>query len=296
MEYLRNFLLIGLPATESSNAFLMPLAGHELGHSLWHSEKLGDAFEHALEKEVLHSIASSSNWAKYEEHFPGQTKDELAISLTARLSWTPCLEWALRQAEEVFCDLVGLWLFGEAYLYSFAYLLSPRRSAPRFVLYPQTRARAEILVDAASSYQVSVPSPFVDLFAEQTAPEDGRTAFLLGIADAAAAHFVPKLVDEVGSLLAGRDVRQRDSSIVAACLDDFALMVPARSAETQLTDVLNAGWVALLAPQSWADQRAVTEAGGTQNLLNELVLKSAELLEIGARRKRREAKTDAPQR
>ena len=32
---LPGFVLIGLPAPESSNPLLVPLAGHELGHSLW---------------------------------------------------------------------------------------------------------------------------------------------------------------------------------------------------------------------------------------------------------------------
>src|ERR1700733_2146910 len=32
---LPNFVLIGLPASESGNALIIPLSGHELGHSVW---------------------------------------------------------------------------------------------------------------------------------------------------------------------------------------------------------------------------------------------------------------------
>ena len=32
---LPGFVFIGLPAPESANPFLIPLGGHELGHSAW---------------------------------------------------------------------------------------------------------------------------------------------------------------------------------------------------------------------------------------------------------------------
>jgi hypothetical protein len=35
VDGLPDFVFVGLPASESDNGFLLPLAGHELGHSLW---------------------------------------------------------------------------------------------------------------------------------------------------------------------------------------------------------------------------------------------------------------------
>ena len=35
-----DFVLIGFPASESANPLVVPLAGHELGHSLWSSKRL----------------------------------------------------------------------------------------------------------------------------------------------------------------------------------------------------------------------------------------------------------------
>src|SRR5258708_1445850 len=39
-DYLQNFVLIGLPASEAENPLLVPLAGHELGHSVWRRRNL----------------------------------------------------------------------------------------------------------------------------------------------------------------------------------------------------------------------------------------------------------------
>lgn len=41
MTDLPGFVLIGLPAPESANPLLVPLAGHELGHWLWQAANLG---------------------------------------------------------------------------------------------------------------------------------------------------------------------------------------------------------------------------------------------------------------
>lgn len=39
-----SFVLLGLPASESSNPLLIPLAGHELGHSLWEEAGIEEVY------------------------------------------------------------------------------------------------------------------------------------------------------------------------------------------------------------------------------------------------------------
>ena len=39
--------------------------------------------------------------------------------------WEQAVAWCLRQAEESFCDFIGVRLFHLSYLDAFAYLLSP---------------------------------------------------------------------------------------------------------------------------------------------------------------------------
>ena len=44
-----DYILIGQPATESSNPFVIPLAGHELGHSVWAIKGLGKEFKSLIQ-------------------------------------------------------------------------------------------------------------------------------------------------------------------------------------------------------------------------------------------------------
>jgi len=50
------FVLIGLPATESSNPLVIPLAGHELGHSVWERNKLAGYFNSRIRQSILKEV------------------------------------------------------------------------------------------------------------------------------------------------------------------------------------------------------------------------------------------------
>lgn len=135
-EHIPDFVLIGLPAPESANPFLIPLAGHELGHSCWKHKKYKMIFERRIYDDVLNEIRS--DWGKYQKLFPPMTEaDFLNSPLLTLQVWKPAAVFALRQAEELFCDFVGLRLFGESYLYAFAYLIGPCRGVDRPPKYPK---------------------------------------------------------------------------------------------------------------------------------------------------------------
>ena len=53
---LPEFVLIGVPAYESSNPLLISLAGHELGHNVWNQQDLGKKYDAALRTEVLKAL------------------------------------------------------------------------------------------------------------------------------------------------------------------------------------------------------------------------------------------------
>src|ERR1700730_18347132 len=53
---LPDFVFIGLPASESEKALLLPLAGHEFGHSLWRRNGENAAYENAMVDELLKQI------------------------------------------------------------------------------------------------------------------------------------------------------------------------------------------------------------------------------------------------
>ena len=50
---LPGYVLLGMPATESSNALLLPLTGHELGHSVWTNENLEDKWAADVEQKFV---------------------------------------------------------------------------------------------------------------------------------------------------------------------------------------------------------------------------------------------------
>ena len=55
-DFLPSYVLIGLPAPESSNPLLLPLAGHELGHSLWRANDVGDELNFSVVQHVINAI------------------------------------------------------------------------------------------------------------------------------------------------------------------------------------------------------------------------------------------------
>ncbi len=65
--FLSDFVLIGLPASESSNALIVPLAGHELGHLLWRKERYKTQFIPEIEGHVIEQIII--RWDTYKRLF-----------------------------------------------------------------------------------------------------------------------------------------------------------------------------------------------------------------------------------
>lgn len=278
-QYLPNFVLIGLPAPESSNPFLLPLAGHELGHSAWTLCGLARQMEKAVEKAVIEEI--TQGWIEYESFFHSFKPEQVGTDLFARPMWKPAWDWALRQCEEHFCDFFGLRIFGEAYLHAFAYLLAPQRQGMRPLIYPNLKTRAECLDDAAREYGLTVPEGYADMFEnlQDPAPEQLRENLLLSLADAARTKFVDVLRSEVDKIVSNAGILTRSPALVENCGKRLALMVPAERS-MGLANILNAAWRGWLDPKFFSDQQY---NGRKLENLREVVLKSIEILEIEAR-------------
>ncbi len=106
---LSSFVLIGFPAPESSNPLLIPLAGHELGHTLWSELKLKNVFYKTLENKILKSIKNNiENIKKKFQYVTGL--DDLFVNNIITYN---AINFALRQIEEYFCDFIGLRIFGD---------------------------------------------------------------------------------------------------------------------------------------------------------------------------------------
>ena len=143
---IQDYVLIGFPASESSNPLLVPLAGHELGHHLWKVEHLSDHYQHDLETKVVAEI-TQNRWAEYHELFPQFKPVDLTEDVSAHRTWRPAYTWGILQAEEIFGDLLAVRVFHEAYLHAFIYFSSPGTPGQRAADYPNLRRRARHITE-----------------------------------------------------------------------------------------------------------------------------------------------------
>ncbi|MBI4028100.1 MAG: hypothetical protein HY360_24160 [Verrucomicrobia bacterium] len=283
---LPRFVFIGVPAHESGNPLIVPVAGHELGHALWAEEVekslWNAAFNRRLEAAILGKIRAQ--WSGFHKLHPEVVKPEdLNATWVDIATWAPAFTWAKRQSEEYFCDFVGLRLFGESYLYAFAHLLSPVLEGRRTLHYPNMLRRVRFQLQAARQYGITPPANYETWFQDQDEPtdDDRHEKFLVGLADSAADELAPELITHASSLLhqpglpdwRDEEQRQKHIAIVQRINDDFALVAPAESTGN-IAHILNAGWKAALSgiPQ------VVNHS--SEKVLRELVLKSLDVLEF----------------
>jgi hypothetical protein len=264
---LPDFVLLGLPACESGNPLLVPLAGHELGHTAWRTRSFVEHFGPLVQREIRALVETSE--AKYEELFGGDLSDLfVAQSLAAAYS---C---AMRQIEESFCDFLGLRLFSESYLFAFAYLLTPG-AGERSAVYPSMEDRVSALIAASAEYGVVAPDGYESWFTGETPQKlSEKETYLLGLADAARSNLLDELVSKADSVAEAANVPERSKSKIQEIERAFRLLTPASSVG-DLTNILNAAWNAFHDESYWSEislDRIET--------LNEIVLKSIEILEF----------------
>jgi len=279
---LPNFVLIGFPAPESANPLLLPLAGHELGHTVWSARNYSFKYKKSIEQHIIDDIEKRSD--EYQQLFavdnlkPGEAETNIFVRRRIALASA----WALRQAEEYFCDFLGLCLFDTAYLHAFAYLISPSPGGERAVFYPKVKNRIARLIDAAQEYQKSapeayhVPDDYADLFQDQSEPaaSEREKRFFSEIADPASASVVSALIEdarEIVNVSLITAVTKEEKKIV---LESFKFVVPAKNA--RLSSIVNAAWDVYHDDKFWPE--IPTELKNAT--LKELTLKSIEVLEI----------------
>jgi hypothetical protein len=280
MPELPKFVLIGLPATESGNALLAPLAGHEMGHSIWALERAENIYQQVVFEGIVSAVRM--RWAALRGLIAGHLTDDakVASDLVARQRLVPAVKWALRQCEEVFCDLVGLRLFGEAYLHAFAYLLAPGLStdpSERIRDYPTAWQRVQYLVNAAGVYGIPVPADFQQMFEKDPTTSGAPTdllSLLQELSDEATRGQVDAITRHVKQYADNHNAPPIHNSAVDTALRHLGLMVPAES--PRIAEILIAGWKAAKDESLWPG----IDKARRRLILSELVLKSAEVLEF----------------
>jgi len=281
---MKSFILIGFPATESSNPFLIPLAGHELGHNLWLKHGMESRVK-VIVTQLIQDEIQKNRWDKFKDLYKIKELEQSKFwgDLFNKEIIGPATVWATLQAEETFCDLVGLRIFGSSFLHAFVYLLSPGQRS-RHVAYPSSNRRITNLLDAARKWKLKVPAEYRNVFQQD---DQGRFIekdnFQLDLAEFAVAKLVPHLRATANQLVTAAKLKSTDPKAVQEIRERIGLTVPAENAKS-LASILEAGWDANLDETLWRDFDHLDVDSKYENLM-EIVLKSIEALEIQSRTK-----------
>ena len=239
---LNNFVFIGFPATESANPLIVPLSGHEIGHSLWIGSSGVTRHKKCIHDNLITILERRLSDFKNALLKPDLTVKDISDNMFVIQTWAPTVFWTEKQAEESFCDFVGLRLFGTAYFYAFAYLLSPSIGGKRSYRYPNLRKRIKNLLAAAGKYGINVPPNYEQQFEDLEQSEGTRTdLFLLEVADECLQAIIPTLIDDADNLLSTRSVPRPSTDEIRRIVDSFHRVVPATRARS-IADILNAAW------------------------------------------------------
>jgi hypothetical protein len=271
-----DFVFIGLPVPESSNPFLLPLAGHELGHSIWSKRQAYHSFKRSIELEIKTQI--KNRWDKGNTFFPGiKDKEDFDSNFLAPQIWAPTVHWALKQAEESFCDFLGLRLFHEAYLHAFAYLFSPNTGPGRSKEYPNMLRRIKNLCVASQRYGVTVPSYYEGLFIDDIDDEKSdEIKFFLSVADLATDSIVPVLINSADTLVVHQKIAEPDREKIKEIAKRFIKHPVPHEDPVSLANILIAAWSVYHKQDLWQKHSFHKDKG---SILKDLVLKNIEILE-----------------
>lgn len=292
ISLLSGYVLIGLPAPESSNPLLLPLAGHELGHSVWEHEGFLSKFEKRVEDGIVKELIDN-RWSDYSSLYPQYSQEDVKSgNMFATPTLRPAYTWAMLQIEETFCDIFGLRLFAESFLYAFAYLLSPGASGQRSLGYPNIKRRVSHLVEAAGDLETRVPEEYESSFEKEGEPTDPTTAMLVSLADAVSVSFLKELIELAREFADTKQVPMKNPDNVKEIGNLFRnFLVPIKKSAS-LVDILNSGWDCDMDMDLWKDVPQImgSKDGDLEKnrdrVLRDIILKSMDIAEIYERLER----------
>ena len=270
LDWLPGFALVGGPAPESDNVLIVPLAGHEIGHSAWRSKQLKDQ----LMADLVAAIAQTL------DDMPAETSlvsNELGVDGVALAKLRDAvLRSAIKQLEEIFCDLFGLFIFGRSFLYAYEYFLAPGWGM-RSAYYPSSLDRVRYLIEAAEKLGIA---PEADLFEAwgDSIPLKFADGAVIRLADAAVAKIYPALRAITFNILADHGITPPTADATDRVLASLRQHVPDGEGAT-LPEIVTAGWLLLRERGGLSLEQDIAE----YKILNELMLKSVEVSEFKLR-------------
>lgn len=266
-EALSEFVFIGFPAYLSRNSLLMPLAAHELAHAAWRIKSLEGPVYVSVENIARNYFAENaenirSKFGIQSDLFAETQEEEI---------FEQCLELIIAQSEELFCDLFGVNLFGESYVYALYWFIMPGFGNRAPSNYPRLQDRVNYVEEEAVGLGLHLRER------PASPPDLGRRGgALVEIADAIVRRFVPtisKSARELASAIQfGESGDTRDE-----IKKNFLNRVPALYPRSPV-EILIAAWEVYLDWQA----NAISEDERAEHfrIMNNLCLKSLESYEI----------------
>jgi hypothetical protein len=292
LQELPEFIFIGVPASECQNPLIMPLAGHELGHVVWRRRGALSAFEPNIRTAVISQYRK--NWDRFKKIF-GITIDpsRLDTDLFLRRIWTQSYRLASRQLEEIFCDYIGIFLFGRSFLYSFRYLVAPSLGQYRPVSYPSLSNRARYMEHAANSFGLKEIEGFdIRSFSEKEPVLSPNDQFILEMADSVTEVLFSKLLDLVEQFHGKAESFAKGLTDEARTRNALRMLVPPHPVSS-ISALINAAWQVRLSLSEWDILKNISDeekrAREKIRILRDLTLKALEVFEFSRRRQRHAA-------
>jgi hypothetical protein len=279
LDDLANFVLIGTPASESGSALLIPLAGHELGHAVWRNRQLGGGAAATIQYKCEQLYAERERFEEFRKHNVDYDPTDMVKKEILADAIATSVEYAVSQAEEIFCDMMAYALFGESYPYAFSYILAPgsSRSNPK---YPSYKTRVELLRTTAKSEGIVLPDFAALEFEERREFGDPRLRFIVRVAELSVASITDGLWEIVVNSINKGKIARPSVELSRTHLQSFKMGIPG-SEPRCLGDIINAGWMYYREAQGEA--AADKSLGGRVDHVNEMVLKTVEILEYRRR-------------
>ncbi|CAN5844331.1 hypothetical protein BH20PSE1_BH20PSE1_17070 [soil metagenome] len=225
----------------------------------------------------------SELWDEFYKAFKLSKKEQLDQDelFDAFTPWQVATMWGVSHCEEMFCDFIGLCIFGEGYLHAFQYLVSPGGGL-RNPVYPSVHDRIGALLQASRTLNLVIPLTFKEEFDESDVSSDPKQQLLLEVSDKASQDLVPVLIEATKQWCKGKSIISRDNNDVHRICESFKKVIPATGAKS-LANIINAAWqIFLYDKKCWEKDYPVTvkEPEKRVELLRELALKSFEVFEI----------------
>jgi hypothetical protein len=268
---LSEFVFVGLPATESENALLVPIAGHELGHAVWRRNEFGSRFRRDIHIKIIEIVRE--NWNKYKIIFGKKTnqsnfdRDIISLDVITKINNN-----SMRQLEEVFCDIIGLAIFGVSYTYAFSYVLGPDSKTRIAPIYPPNLKRAKYIIEAAEILNIKIPNEFQGIFRNLGETKDAQ----LIISDEVTESFVSSVIKLVHTFVLERNLISPTEEGKNRSFDCLTKLRPVEG-ENCIADIINAAWEIRFDLANWKVPGVLENK--KIHVLNDLVLKSFEVVE-----------------